>query len=171
MRPRTIAVLIALGVVLIFGGTVAGRGGPEQEGPAALPRGSGPATTRSAGEAVSSTARSSASSSTSTSSTASTAAPFAQGRQRTDRLEREQPLARVLPHQTTHYAIDYRVAADGSLELTVRLFAVLNDVDQLAQYEEQLRRYKAEALEFIRAQGEDPGRYRITYGPPDAAAL
>ena len=98
-------------------------------------------------------------------------APFAQGRQRTDRLERDQPLAEALPHQTAHYAIDYRVAADGSLDLTVQLFAVLNDADRLPQYEEQLRAYKAEALAFIRDRGGDPARHRITFRPPEAARL
>lgn len=171
MRARTIAVLVLAGVALLVVGSRADRGGEPAQPSAASPATSVVATTRATEVArATSSTRATVAASVST-STSSTAAPFAQGRQQTDRLEREQPLARALPHQTSHFGIDYRVAADGSLELTVHLFAVLNDADQLAQYEEQLRRYKAEALDFIRAQGEDPGRYRIVYQPPDAARL
>ena len=169
MRARTIAVLVLAGVALLVVGSTADRGGEPAQPSAASPATSVVVTTRATEVArATSSTRATVAASVSTSSTA---APFAQGRQQTDRLEREQPLARALPHQTSHFGIDYRVAADGSLELTVRLFAVLNDADQLAQYEEQLRRYKAEALDFIRAQGEDPARYRIVYQPPDAARL
>lgn len=172
MRPRTVAALIIAGVALLLVGRSQGGGGDQGDDRPARPQARVSATTTAtaATSTTTSTARPTGqSSSTSTSTTPSTA--FVQGRQSTDRLEREQPLARSLPHGTSHYAIDYRVAADGSLELTVRLFAVLNNADQLAQYMDQLRAYKAEALGFIRAQGEDPGRYRITYEPPDAAAL
>ncbi|HVL27648.1 MAG TPA: hypothetical protein VM390_05845 [Acidimicrobiales bacterium] len=178
MRARSIVALVVAGVVLLAVGTMAGRGttaGSDQDPDQAKvgpPRGIAVATTSAPAEA--------GPSSTGTSSTpgrlpapwstSSTTAPFAQGRQLTDRLEREQPLAGALPHQTPHYAIDYRVV-DGRLELSIRLFAVLNDADQLAQYEGQLRRYKAEALDFIRAQGQDPAAYRILYRPPEAAAL
>ncbi|HWI03050.1 MAG TPA: hypothetical protein VNT52_04375 [Acidimicrobiales bacterium] len=170
MRARTIAALIIVGVALLVVGRSQGGGGDQGADRPARPQARVSATTTAAAATTTTaptvrpTSRSSA-----TSTVPSTA--FVQGRQSTDRLEREQPLARSLPHTTSHYAIDYRVAADGSLELTVRLFAVLNNADQLAQYEDQLRTYKAEALGFIRAQGEDPGRYRITYEPPEAAAL
>jgi len=170
MRARTIAVLIVAGVVLLLVGGAGGDRGAQRPD-AASPPGSAVSTTRAGAPGTTSSPARASVQSTSTSSTPSTSTPFVQGRQRTDRLEREQPLARALPHQTPHFAIDYRVAADGSLDLTVRLFAVLNNADQLAQYEEQLRRYKAEALDFIRAQGEDPGRYRIAYQPPEAARL
>jgi hypothetical protein len=164
MRARSIVALVVAGVVLLAVGTMAGRGptgsghDPDQAARVGSPRGTAVPTTRAPAEAGPSSTMS------------STTAPFAQGRQLTDRLEREQPLARALPHQTPHYAIDYRVM-DGRLELSVQLFAVLNDADQLAQYEEELRRYKTEALDFIRAQGEDPAAYRIAYRPPEAARL
>ena len=95
------------------------------------------------------------------------------GRQlaRTDRLEREQPLSQWLPHDTPRYKIDYHVAADGSLDLTITLYAILNNERQLPQYEAQLRQYKAEALEFIRSHGGDPAALRTEYKPPEAARL
>lgn len=95
------------------------------------------------------------------------------GRQlaRTDRLEREQPLSQWLPHDTPRYKIDYHVAADGTLDLTITLYAILNSERQLPQYEAQLRRYKAEALEFIRSHGGDPAALRTEYKPPEAARL
>jgi len=178
MRARSIVALVVAGVVLLAVGTMAGRGptgsghDPDQAARVGSPRGTAVPTTRAPAEAGPSATvtRSTPGRLPAPSTMSSTTAPFAQGRQLTDRLEREQPLARALPHQTPHYAIDYRVM-DGRLELSVQLFAVLNDADQLAQYEEELRRYKTEALDFIRAQGEDPAAYRIAYRPPEAARL
>lgn len=89
----------------------------------------------------------------------------------TDRLEREQPLVHALPHSSTHYRIDYRVGQDDHLLLTVTLLAVLNHDYQLATYRAQLGQYKAEALDYLRAQGQDPAAYAITYEPAEAAGL
>ena len=89
----------------------------------------------------------------------------------TDRLEREHRLAQALPHSTPHYRIDFSVGAGGRLLLVVTLLAVLNDPGDVAGYLAQLRRYKAEALAFIAAQGDDPRTYTVTYLPPEAAAL
>ncbi len=89
----------------------------------------------------------------------------------TDRLEREQPLVHALPHETTHYRIDYRVGQDDRLALTITLLAVLNHDYQLATYRAQLAQYKAEALDYLRAQGQDPAGYTIAYEPAEAAGL
>jgi len=88
----------------------------------------------------------------------------------TDRLEQTQPLVHVLPHETTHYKIDYHVDGDR-LVLTITLLAILNHDYQRATYQAQLRQYKSEALDFLRAQGQDPGAYSISYQPPEAAGL
>lgn len=81
------------------------------------------------------------------------------------------PLVQALPQRTTRYRIDGRIAADGELELTITLNAILNHSSQLPRYTEQLRRYKAEALAFIGLKGGDPSDYRIRYVPPEAASL
>ena len=88
-----------------------------------------------------------------------------------DRLERDHRLAQALPHSTPHYRIDFTVGADGRLHLQVTLLAELNRADDVAGYQAALRRYKTEALEFIRAQGDDPAGYTVGYLPPEAAAL
>jgi hypothetical protein len=80
-------------------------------------------------------------------------------------------LAQALPRSTPHYSIDFSVGADGRLALRVTLLAVVNSSRDLAAYEARLRQYKAEATEFIRAQGDDPSTYTIAYLPPEAAAL
>jgi hypothetical protein len=107
-----------------------------------------------------------------TTSTSTTVAAFPAGVAKTDSLERTQPLMHVLPHETLHYKIDYRVLPDGNhLALTVTLNAVLNRADQVATYQAQLKAYKAEALDFLRSQGQDPAAYQITYDPAEAASL
>jgi hypothetical protein len=107
-----------------------------------------------------------------TSMTSTTVAAFTAGLDKTDALERTQPLVHVLPHETLHYKIGYRVVGNGDrLALTVTLNAVLNRADQLGQYQAELKSYKAEALAFLRAQSQDPAAYSIDYDPPEAASL
>ncbi len=89
----------------------------------------------------------------------------------TDRLEQLQPLVHVLPHDTAHYRIDYRVVGGNRLVLTIELLAVLNNANQLATYQAQLRQFKGEALDFLRSQAQVPAAYRIEYQPPEAAGL
>lgn len=89
----------------------------------------------------------------------------------TDLLQRQHRLAQALPHQTSHYGIDFTVGTDGRLQLRVTLLAVLNNRRDLAAYEAQLRQYKAEALAFIQVQGDDPTSYTVAFLPPEAAAL
>ena len=105
--------------------------------------------------------------------TSSTTAPptpgprGAAGLAATDRLERQHRLAQALPHATANYRIDFTVAADGRLAVVVTLLAVLNGPRDLARYEAEVARYRAEALAFIAAQGDDPATYTVTFLPPD----
>ena len=109
---------------------------------------------------------------TSAPTTSTTAAVGAGPDAKPDALEQTQPLLHVLPHETSHYTIDYRVLPDANhLALTITLKAILNRADQLAAYEGQLKSYKAEALEFLRSQNQDPAAYPITYDPAEAANL
>lgn len=171
MRARSIVALVVAGVALLVVGAMDGGGRePAPAGVGPTPEMAVESTRRSSPTGPPTTAVRTPTTRPAPASTTSTVVPFVQGRQLTDRLEREQPLAGALPHHTSHYAIDYRVV-DGRLELSVQLFAVLNGADQLAEYEGQLRRYKAEALDFIRARGEDPDAYWIAYRPPEAALL
>lgn len=93
--------------------------------------------------------------------------PGSRGLAATDRLERRHRLAQALPHSTPHYRIDFTVDADERLRLVVTLLPVLNDTRDLAAYRAELRRYKAEALAFIAAQGDDPSTYTVAFLPPD----
>jgi hypothetical protein len=86
----------------------------------------------------------------------------------TDRLERSHRLAQVLPVATAHYRIDFTVGADGRLAVTVTLLAVLNAPRDLAAYQADLHRYRAEALAFIAAQGDDSSTYTVTLVPDPA---
>lgn len=104
-------------------------------------------------------------------STTVASGPGSSGLGGTDRLESEHRLAQAVPHATPHYRIDFSVGADGRLQLAVTLLAVLNSPRDLVTYEAELRQYKAEALEFIQAQGDDPATYTLTWFPPEAAAL
>lgn len=101
----------------------------------------------------------------STSTTSAVTALATVGLAATDRLERGHRLALALPHATAHYRIDFAVAADGRLALRVTLLAVLNDASDLGAYQADLRRYRAEALAFIEAQGDDPATYTVTFLP------
>ena len=99
--------------------------------------------------------------------TSTTASLGTAGLPETDRLQRQHRLAQVLPHVTAHYRIDFTLIADGRLALRVTLLAVLNGPRDLARYEAEVSRHRAEALAFIVAQGDDPATYTVTFLPSD----
>ena len=88
-----------------------------------------------------------------------------------DELERIEPLTRRLPHDSDHFRVDYHLDNDGRLVVDIELRAVLNRPDQLVAYEEQLRAYRDEALDWLRSVGADPAWLNLTYLPPEAATL
>jgi len=172
MRTRTIVALMVAGAALLFGPGLVEGGGPTPEAQRSSTTGEStttapPTSTRSAAAPTTVVVP------TSTSSTSTTIPPAELKRQLAgvDLLERVQPLTQRLPHDSPHFNIDYRVGADWSLTLQITLRAVLNRADQLDQYRDQLRAYKAEALEWLRSVGADPGALRIEYLPPEAARL
>lgn len=113
------------------------------------------------------TAPSTALISSSTSSSAPTG-PGSRGLPATDLLERRHRLAQALPQETAHYRVDFTVAADGLLAVHVTLLAVLNRPADEDNFRTELRQYKAEALAFIQAQGDDPSTYTLSFQPPEA---
>lgn len=90
--------------------------------------------------------------------------------ERTDRLERDVPLVRVLPHESTTYRVDYRLVDEG-LVLVVTLAPPLNRAEQLPERQAQLAAAKREALQYLASQGAPPGSHPIEYLPPEAAEL
>jgi hypothetical protein len=142
---------------------------PDGTGQSSMAGGAGPSTTTAAAAPVSSVPGASAV--VAQPPTTTTLSLGSVGLEKTDRLEREQPLIQSLPKSTTHYKIDYRVESDRSLSLTITLFAVLNRADQLPQYRAQLVEYKAEALAWLGSKGVNPTDYKTTYLPPEAANL
>ena len=159
MKKLLVAMAVG-GLVLIVAGLATGHRG----GRAARPT----VTTDTEPEVVFEAPTTTSSTPPATSTTVAGAGPDT----KTDALERTQPLLHVLPHETSHYTIDYRVLPDGNhLALTITLKAILNRADQLAAYQAQLKAYKAEALAFLRSQNVDPAAYQITYDPAEAANL
>jgi hypothetical protein len=104
-----------------------------------------------------------------------------QALERTDSLQRQYPLLAHIPHETLNYKIDYRfqaleedregIESEQVLVIRIELYAVLNRPDQRESYRADLKKYKEEALEYIRSKGEDPAKYRIEYSPSEAATL
>lgn len=90
---------------------------------------------------------------------------------RTNKFENTHQLAATLPYTTTHFQIGYHINDDKSVSYTITLYAVINGPEGYARYQNQLKAYKAEALEYIRQNGEDPMKLNITYDPLEAKAL
>ncbi len=80
-------------------------------------------------------------------------------------------ILQYIPHSTLDYRIDYRTGTDDSIILEITLLATFNRPDQRSLYEQELRQYKKEALDYLRSKGEDPGKYQIEYDPPEAKSL
>ena len=99
-----------------------------------------------------------------------TAPPEIERRGMGDPAAQRWPLIDALPRDAPGWRMDYRVEGER-LVLTVTLRAVLNRPDQLEAYRADLRAYKAQALEWLRSVGADPGAYPIEWRPPEAAGL
>lgn len=54
---------------------------------------------------------------------------------------------------------------------TVTLYAIINRPDQASVYQDQLKEYKGEALEFLSKSGLDISKLDITYEPSEAKDL
>lgn len=69
-----------------------------------------------------------------------------------------------LPVDTLDYRIDYSVNAKSEPEFTITLYAVNKSP---SMYQQQLRQFKAEALQFLVDNGVNPDKYKIVYEPTD----
>jgi len=77
-----------------------------------------------------------------------------------------------LPIQTSHYRIDYEYnQASKSYTYQITLYAIINHPSQYDNYVAQLKQYKQEALDYIRAHKENPANLTITYVPDTATSL
>lgn len=171
MRERFRTIAVALLALLIVA-TVGVLGVRHRARSTTQTAANGPATTLSAPTSTGiSTTVTPAPSTTASTLAITTTNPGQQGLQKTDLLERQQPFVQVLPHETTHYRVDYHPNADRTFSLEITLYAILNNADQLPAYTATLKQYKTEALDWIRSQGQDPAAFKTTYKPPMAATL
>lgn len=102
--------------------------------------------------------------STSTSTTATTTP--------VDRHERDWPVTRFLPYETTAWQVDYRLeAAPSWLILEITLTPIVNRPDQVAERRTALKAAKAEVLTWLEARGAAPGTYGVVWRPAEAERL
>lgn len=77
------------------------------------------------------------------------------------------PMEFELPISNSRYKID-AVQIGESVTYQVTIYAILNRPSQAESYRQQLHEYSAEALEFLKAKGVDPNKYKIEFNPPNA---
>lgn len=83
----------------------------------------------------------------------------------TDSLEKKQPLVQYLPHEESHFKIDYTVNPDSSLNINVTTYAILNRPEQQAAFAQTTSQYRNEANKFITDHGFKLSDYKVTYKP------
>ncbi len=85
----------------------------------------------------------------------------------TTNLQQNFPIVHMLPKETLNYKIDSPDGIDenGKLMLHIRLYAQLNNGNQMARYKAQLLQDQAEALQFLTSNGVDVNTLSITYTP------
>lgn len=82
-------------------------------------------------------------------------------------LETKNPVITKLPVFNSHYKIDYSIGQKNELRYSVTLYPIINGPSQYAQYQQQLAQYKAEALEFLVANGVNTSTAEISFNPTD----
>jgi len=89
-------------------------------------------------------------------------------------LERALPeITKKLPQNTTEYVIEYTTPDPKNytdLTYKILLKARLNKVtpERWARYQEELKKYKADALKWLKDNGVDTEKVKIEYNPPEA---
>jgi len=81
--------------------------------------------------------------------------------------ELELPEGGGIPVDTNHFKIE-EVKSDTYL---ITLYAIINSPSQYQEYQQQLRDYKAEALEYLENNNIDADTITINYSPEEAADL
>jgi hypothetical protein len=77
------------------------------------------------------------------------------------------PIVNTLPYETLDYVIGYDVDANNEISFAISIDP-LSTPDQGEYYKEELRRYRDEALQYMRSQGVDTKTAKITVTPnPD----
>ena len=71
------------------------------------------------------------------------------------------------PVSTNHFEISENT--DGSL--TITLFAIINRPEQYEEYQQQLKQFKAEALQYLDDNGVNTNTVDISYTPEEAKDL
>lgn len=56
-------------------------------------------------------------------------------------------------------------------DYTITLYPIINNPDQYAMYQSQLKQYKDEALQYLKKQGVDTSKVKIIYEPEEATDL
>jgi len=69
-----------------------------------------------------------------------------------DLLLKKYPFLADLPHENSHYKVDYGVDANNKLSLQVTLYGILNGPDDYARYQNELKQNKAEAQAYLKKQ-------------------
>lgn len=80
-------------------------------------------------------------------------------------LSKKYPFLDKLPQENSRYKIDYSLTQANELEFTINLFGVVRSPNDYAQYKQQLKQYKNEALQYLQSIGVNPQDYKITYSP------
>jgi hypothetical protein len=171
MRTRTIVVLVVLGLALLVLPQMGGSNHDAAQ-PASRDGQLEPAITESPAptEPAPPDKAPAPAPTTTTTVPPTTAPPEIERRGMGDPLAQRWPLIDALPKDAPGWRIDYRVEGER-LVLAVTLRAVLNRPDQLEAYRAALRTYKAQALDWLRSMGADPGAYPIEGRPPEAAGF
>lgn len=81
-----------------------------------------------------------------------------------------------LVHSNDHFSIE--IALDGTNDIVITLLAILNagingppmEVQE-AEYNNQLKDYKKEALDWIKSKGVDPNKLKLKWLPEEAASI
>ncbi|HET9721978.1 MAG TPA: Ig-like domain-containing protein [Candidatus Saccharimonadales bacterium] len=84
---------------------------------------------------------------------------------RTDALERIYPILHKIPYENNHFKITYSVDDANKLHLSVTLYAVINGPSDYDQYQQQLKQYKNEALQYLQNNGADINSTDISFTP------
>jgi hypothetical protein len=71
----------------------------------------------------------------------------------------------ALPKQTINFKVDYSVDSNNNLGFTVTTYAIINGPSDYSQYLKDTNTYRQQALDYLKSNGIDPTKYKVSYIP------
>lgn len=75
------------------------------------------------------------------------------------------PIISELPYENSHFKIGYKLEDTSNVVFTIALYGIINSPSQYDAYQQQLKQYKLEAINFLKANAVNTDKEKLEFTP------